>query len=157
MSAKKFNLFDLLIIIALAGVIIGVAFRAQIKDALFSGDRVQIKAVLEVESMSNDAAALIDEGVNLYVFKSGNLFGEVISAEYTPVFETVFVGDREIEATSEFYSSAVIVISIDGYIKDGTFYTKNNDMLLVKSVFSLITDETFFTCKIKSLEPMKNP
>lgn len=39
MKNKRFNLFDLLIIIIIAGVVLGIVFRDQIKDTLFPGKK----------------------------------------------------------------------------------------------------------------------
>ncbi|NCA68399.1 MAG: hypothetical protein EOM87_10120, partial [Clostridia bacterium] len=121
MKNKRFNLFDLLIIIILIGVVAGIIFRSQIKDAIFPGESAVFEITLEVESMPNDCVSSIIEDTKLYISQNGNYFGQIITAAFSPVKDTVFVGDQEVQAPSEYYSSAVITIQIDGYILEGTY------------------------------------
>lgn len=148
MKNKRFNLFDLLIIIIIAGVVLGIVFRDQIKDTLFPGEKVTLEVTLEVESMPNGAADNIKAGVKLYKAESGLYFGKVREASFSPVNDTIFVGDQEVQAPSEHYSSAVITIEIEGYVIDGTYYTKGDDMLLIKSEFGLESTDSYFRGKI---------
>lgn len=156
MKNKRFNLFDLLIIIIVIGVILGIIFRTQIKDTLFSADSAVFEVTIEVESMPNACASAIAEGTELYISKSENLFGKVVSITVTPVSETVFVGDQEVEAQSEYYSSAVIVIRTEGYVSDGMYFSKTEDALLIKSEFNLETKSLYFNGKISNVTVVEN-
>ncbi|MDD4125660.1 MAG: DUF4330 family protein [Eubacteriales bacterium] len=155
MKNKRFNLFDLLIIIILIGVVLGIVFRSQIKDTLFPGESAVLRVTLKVESMPNDCADSITEDTKLYIAQSGRYFGKVVSATFSPVKDTVFVGDQEVQAPSEYYSSAVIIMEISGYILEDTYYTKADDILLIKSEFGLETEDAYFRGKITEITVMK--
>lgn len=152
MKNKRFNLFDLLIIIIIAGVILGIVFREQIKDTLFPGESVVLEVTLEVESMPNGCKAVLTEGTKLYMADGGLYFGKINSTAFTPVKDTIFVGDQELTAPSEYYSSAVMVLYVEGYVIDDTFYTKGDDILLIKSEFGLETGDCYIRGKITEIK-----
>ncbi len=156
MKNRRFNLFDLLIIVIIMGVIIGILFRSRIKEAVFPGESAVFEVTFEVESMPNDCAASVTEGVKLYISQSGNYFGLVMSAETSPVKDIVFVGDQEVQAPSEYYSSAIITLKIEGYILNGTYYTKADDLLLIKSEFGLETGDSYFKAKLTKITVLEN-
>lgn len=156
MKNKRFNLFDLLIILIVIGVGLGVLFRARIKDAVFPGESANFTVTLDVLSMPNDCALSLTEGVKLYTAQKKNVFGKVAEIEISPVKDTVFVGDKEVIAPSEHYSSAVIIVTVEGYILDGAYYTKDDDMILIRSEFGLMTEDAYFRGAIQSVEVTGN-
>ena len=152
MKNKKFNLFDLLIILLVLGIVAAVIFRSQITETIFGGSKQKYEVTIEVAAFSNEGIASLAEGSLLYVHGNSMPFGKISSpVEITPVTETVVVGAEEIDAVSSYFSSLKITLEVEGHVAEDVYYAKNGSALLVKNVFSLENENVCFEGKVVSV------
>lgn len=152
MKNKKFNLFDLLVIILLLGIIAAVIFRSQITETVFGGGKQEYKVTFEVSAFSNEGIPSLAEGSVIYVHGNQLPFGKIASVASVPVTDTFVVGSEETDAASANFSSLTLVIEIEGHVADDVFYAKNGTPLLVRKDLSLENEDVCFNAKISSVE-----
>lgn len=158
MKNKKFNLFDLIIIILILGIAAGLIFRNQIKNAVFGTEMTTVSVTVKCDPMLKTAYKTMSEGSNLYLKSNSKLFGTVQKAESETVYvDEVTVGDGlTIRPENDACCAATLVISVEGYESDGVFYTRDGMRLLVKSNISLENDYACYTFVIEKVEIAKD-
>ena len=152
MKNKKFNLFDLLVIILALGIVASVILRSQITETIFGGSKQVYDVTIEVPAFSNEGLSSLSEGTVIYIHDNTVPFGKIIhQIESTPVTESVFVGAEEVDAASSHFSSLKITLRIEGHVADDVYYARNGTPLLVKKELSLENDKICFNGQISSV------
>ncbi|MBO4501764.1 MAG: DUF4330 family protein [Clostridia bacterium] len=158
MKNKKFNLFDLIIIILILGIAAGMIFRNQIKNAVFGTEITTVSVTVKCDPVLKTAYKTMTEGSELYLKSNSKLFGTVKSASAEPVFdEEITFGDgKTMPVENAYCCAATLVISVEGYESDGVFYTKDGMKLLVKGALTLENEYSCYTFTIEKVEIAEN-
>ena len=156
MKNKKFNLFDLLIVIVILGIAAAFIFRNQIRDTVFSTELKSVAVTVRADAVSNAALEDLTEGSKMYRVSETESFGEIKSVSSDPVAETVIVGSEEMEAQSAYYSSVSIVLLVEGYVSDGSYYAKDGTPLLVRGKITLENDSSRLEYTVTAVELYEN-
>lgn len=151
MKNKKANFFDVIIVLVILCIICAVIFRSQVKEAIFKNDSVSLNVTVQINAIPNEAKQLLTEGVAFSAAGSGENFGKVVSASFSPVKENVIVGNEEVLASSSYFSSAVIVFEVKGYTLDESYFTVDDLKLLVNDSIKLTNDDLMFECEITDI------
>lgn len=156
MKAKKFNLFDILIIITAAVIIAGFAFRAEIKNMFFSDEGSYFLVNVQVTFLENGRASTIKEGDDIYD-ANGKKLGTISSVSSTPSKDIVTIDGLDREVLSTRCKDVAMEINMRGYIADGVYYTKSGIQLLLNDAITLETDTLSFSGRITDVRKVALP
>lgn len=147
MKTKKFNLFDVLIVIIVAVIIAGIIFRVEIRNMFFSDEDSNFIMDVQVTFLENGRASLIKEGGEIFD-ADGKSLGTVTSVSTTPSKDIVTIDGIDREVLSTRCKDVTIEISLRGYISDGVYYTINGSQLVLNDSITLETASLSLNCRI---------
>ena len=151
MKNKKFNLFDLLIVIIIIGIAAALIFRNQIKDVLVNTQLKTFTVTVHCENVSNDA---IDKsmtvGSEMQRPSSSKAFGVIKEVKKTPLSEEFIYIDRQVQMQSMQFSELAIKDALTG-IRNKTGYDKEVE----KVIKGLERGDTQFGVAIVDLNDLK--
>lgn len=156
MKTKKFNLFDILIVIVAAVIIAGVIFRAEIRNMFFSDESSYFLMDVQVTFLENGRAATIKEGDEIFDAE-GKSIGTISSVSTTPSKDIVTIDGVDRDVLSTRCRDVTMEISLRGYITDGVYYTKNGMRLLLNDTITLETSRLSLNCRIKDVRKVALP
>ncbi len=152
MKTKRFNLFDLLIIIVIIGIAAALIFRNQIKDALISTEVKTFSVTVHSDAVSNAAIGTLTDGSEVFLKSGTNPFGTVTTTQTSPAYEKVIVGAQEEDISSSYFSVLDMVLSVEGYESEGSFYAKDGTPLLLREKLVLENETARYTFTITAVE-----
>ncbi len=147
MKTKKFNMFDVLIVIIVAVIIAGIIFRVEIRNMFFSDEGSYFIMDVQITFLENGRASLIKEGSEVFD-ADGRILGTVTSVSTTPSKDIVTIDGIDREVLSTRCKDVTIEISLRGYISDGVYYTKNGSQLILNDNINLETASLSLNCRI---------
>lgn len=156
MNKKKFNLFDLTILLIAAVIVAGVVFRAEIRNKFFSDESSYFLMDVQVTFLENGRAATIKEGDEIFDAE-GKSIGTISSVTTTPSKDIVTFDGVDREVLSTRCRDVTMEISLRGYITDGVYYTKNGMSLLLNDTVTLETSKLSLNCRIKDVRKVALP
>ncbi len=148
---KKLNIFDWLIFVVVAVIIVGVVFRADIERTVFSDEKVELTLTVKVEFLENSRAATIKDGDSIFTSK-GKDFGTVAKVSSTPSRDIVTVNGIDTYIHSAICKDLSIDITLNGYITDGEYFSENGTRLLINDTIILETDTLSLNCRITEVK-----
>lgn len=153
MKNKKFNLFDLLIVVIIIGIAAALIFRNQIKDTLVNTQLKTFTVTVHCENVSNDA---IDKsmtvGSEMQRPSSSKAFGVIKEVKKTPLSEEFIYIDRQVQMQSMQFSELDLILTVEGYESDGSYFSGDGSRLLENETVTLENALTKYTYTVTSVE-----
>ncbi|MBO7548373.1 MAG: hypothetical protein J6T77_00235 [Clostridia bacterium] len=151
MKNKRFNLFDLLVIIIILGIAAALIFRNQIKDLLVTTELKTFAVTVHSDAISNSAINELEEGGELYLRSGSNPFGTVKEIKTSPAYETLVVGTQEVQKESSYFSVLDLVLTVEGYESEGSYFAKDGTPLLVREKLVLENDSSRYSYTVTAV------
>ncbi len=156
MKTKRFNIFDVLIILVVAVIVAGAVFRAEIRQMFFTDESIEITIDVKVSFLENSRVATLKEGGNVS-YSNGEHFGTIAAITATPSKDIVTVDGVDKDVLSSRCKDVTMEIAVKGYIADGMYYTNNGTLLMLNDSISLETDLLLLNCKITDVRTTAKP
>lgn len=154
-NRRRFNIIDLLIILALTAVVVGVAFRYNLVDKIgvrSNEDTVVISFLVQnIKETSADALVL---GDMFYIESNGMELGELISKN--PTFAEAFVEDSEgklVKTLNESTNDVRGEIKAKGKIKDEGFMLGGTQFLAAGKEIYVESRNIMVTITVTGVSP----
>lgn len=151
MKVKRFNLFDLAILVVIIGMVVGIIFRAEMEQLLFSDEAAVFEITLKIENIENTKAEKLSKGDQLQLVENENIFGDILLVTKSAANITFHQDGEEHTVTSSDHCNVDLKVKIYGYVSDDVFYTKKGTRLMINETMTLENSLILFETKITNL------
>lgn len=151
-KAKKINLFDILIVIALAGILLAVVVRGGYISDLLLADAHSVTYTVEIAAADEDAVADIAENLSVYPENSYISIGKTSRVTVSDASVTVRTASGSaVVGTLPGKKDVTIVIDTEASVKDSGVYAADGTLLKENSTVRIRIKNTVYTVKIEKV------
>jgi len=148
----RFNIVDVLIILAVIGIVTASFLRADAIDKFTETDDKTVIYIYEARDLKASSADYIAQGDNLYIKDTGKLIGRITKFEVKDAATIVETAEGKlIEGTLPGRIDVIITVETTGREKDGSVFINDGLFIAAGKELEVTTDKLTYSMVIEEV------